>query len=346
MSDPLRVAILGFGWVTRNFHIPMIAAVPGLSVEVLGTARIEAVKGEKPRARVASLEEAATAPDVDVVVVATVNDLHVCLTELALRAGKHVVVEKPFTPTLKEARHLVELAKATRRSVTVFQNRRWDSDFLTVREAIENGVVGEVVHFESSIDRFIPQVKAAWREEPGPAAGTWFDLAPHLADQALLLFGTPQSVSVHLAAQRVGARTDDWFHAVLDYGRRQVILHASQLAKGASPRFRVHGTDGTLVKRAADPQEEQLLRGMRPTDAGFGLDPDNALLYAASSAQPQSRAAARGDQSQFYVQLERAIRGKGAYPVTHDEALAVMSILEAGIRSAAEQLAVVPEGIH
>ena len=117
MSDPLRVAILGFGWVTRNFHIPMIGAVPGLSVEVLGTARIEGVKGEKPRARVASLEEAATAPDVDVVVVATVNDLHVRLTELALRAGKHVVVEKPFTPTLNEARHLVELAKATGRSV-------------------------------------------------------------------------------------------------------------------------------------------------------------------------------------------------------------------------------------
>src|ERR1700722_10411629 len=150
MSDPLRVAILGYGWVTRNFHIPMIAAVPGLSVEVLGTARIEAAKAEKPKARVASLEEAATAPDVDVVVVATVNDLHVRLTELALRAGKHVVVEKPFTPTLQEARHVVELAKATGRSVTVFQTRRWDSDFLTVREAIENGVVGEVVHFESS----------------------------------------------------------------------------------------------------------------------------------------------------------------------------------------------------
>jgi predicted dehydrogenase len=340
MSKPLRVAILGYGWVTRYFHIPLIAAVPGLAVTVLGTARIDAVREEGRGERVTSLEEAATDPEVDVVVVATVNDLHVGLAELALGAGKHVVVEKPFTPTLREARHLVGVANAAGLSVTVFQNRRWDSDFLTVRQVIESGLIGEVVHLESHIDRFIPQVKAAWREEPGPAAGTWFDLAPHLVDQALLLFGNPKSVCLHLAAQRVGARTDDWFHAVLDYGRRQVILHASQLARGASPRFRIHGTDGTLVKIGADAQEEQLLRGMRPVDAGFGFDPDNALLYKVSAAQPQSFPAARGDQSQFYVQLERAIRGQGAFPVTHSEALAVMSILETGMRSAAEQRAI------
>jgi predicted dehydrogenase len=340
MSKPLRVAILGYGWVTQYFHIPLIAAVPGLAVTVLGTARIDAVREEGRGERVTSLEEAATDPEVDVVVVATVNDLHVGLAELALGAGKHVVVEKPFTPTLREARHLVGVANAAGLSVTVFQNRRWDSDFLTVRQVIESGLIGEVVHLESHIDRFIPQVKAAWREEPGPAAGTWFDLAPHLVDQALLLFGNPKSVCLHLAAQRVGARTDDWFHAVLDYGRRQVILHASQLARGASPRFRIHGTDGTLVKIGADAQEEQLLRGMRPVDAGFGFDPDNALLYKVSAAQPQSFPAARGDQSQFYVQLERAIRGQGAFPVTHSEALAVMSILETGMRSAAEQRAI------
>jgi predicted dehydrogenase len=343
MSKSLRVAVLGYGWVTRYFHIPMISAVPGLSLTTFGTARVDLVKNENPQARVLSLEEAATAKDVDVVVVATVNSLHAPLTELALRAGKHVVVEKPFTPTMAQARGLVDLANSTGQSLTVFQNRRWDSDFLTIRQAIESGVVGEVVHFESHLDRFSPQVKTAWREQPGPAAGTWFDLGPHLVDQALLLFGYPQSVSLFLAAQRDDARTDDWFHAVLAYGRRQVILHASKLARGAAARFRVHGAGGTLVKQCADPQEGQLLRGMQPTEEGFGVDADSALFYGAAGAAPVTFAAVRGDQCQFYVRLERAIRGNGAYPVAPEEALAVMSILEAGMQSAAEQRVVVPK---
>ncbi len=343
MSERLRVAVLGYGWVTQHFHIPMINAVPELALTVLGSARLDAVKQGNPQTRVLSLEDAATAKDVDVVVVATVNGLHVSLTELALRAGKHVVVEKPFTPTLDEAKRLVDLANTVGRSVTVFQNRRWDSDFLTVRQAIDTGTLGEVVHFESHIDRFAPRVKTAWREEPGPAAGTWFDLGPHLVDQALLLFGYPRSVSLHLASQRDGARTDDWFHAVLDYGQRQVILHAAKMARGAAPRFRVHGTGGTLVKQCADPQEAQLLRGMRPTDEGFGVDTDSALLYGASSAEARQYSAVRGDQSQFYVRLAQAIGGRGAYPVTHEDALAVMSILEAGMQSSAERRVVVPK---
>jgi predicted dehydrogenase len=321
----------------------MVNAVPGLALTALGTARVEAVKKANPQTRVLSLEEAATATDVDVVVVATVNGLHAPLAELALQAGKHVVVEKPFMPTMDQARRLVDLANGVGRSVTVFQNRRWDSDFLTVRRAIESGVVGEVVHFESHLDRFALQVKTGWREEPGPAAGIWFDLGPHLVDQALLLFGCPQSISLHLAAQRDNARTDDWFHAVLAYGRRQVILHASKLARGAAPRFRVHGTGGTLVKQGVDPQEAQLLCGMRPMEDGFGVDPDSLLFYGASSTAAESSVAVRGNQCQFYVQLERAIHGDGAYPVTHEEALAVMSILEAGMQSVVEQRAVVPE---
>lgn len=343
MSKRLRVAILGYGWVTRYFHIPMISAVPELSLATLGTARGDIVRHENPQIRVLSLEDAATAKDVDVVVVATVNTLHAPLAELALRAGKHVVVEKPFTPTLAEARRLVDLADTAGLSVTVFQNRRWDSDFLTIRHLIESAVVGEVVHFESHLDRFSPQVKTAWREEPAPAAGLWFDLGPHLVDQALLLFGYPRSVSLHLAAQRDTARTDDWFHAVLAYGRLQVILHAAKLARGAAARFRVHGPGGTVVKQGADPQEGQLLRGMQPTDEGFGVDSDSALFYGASSAAAVPFAAIRGDQCQFYVRLARAIHGDGEYPVAHKEALAVMSILEAGMESAAEQRVIVPK---
>jgi len=315
----------------------MINAIAGFELAALGTARADLVKKENPQVRVLSLEEAATGKDIDVVVVATVDGLHFPLTELALQAGKHVVVEKPFTPSMAEAKRLIDLADGVGRPVTVFQNRRWDSDFLTVRRAIENGVVGEVVHFESHLDRFAPEVKATWREQPGPATGIWFDLGSHLVDQALLLFGCPKSVSLHLATQRDRARTDDWFHAVLGYGRRQVILHAAKLARGAASRFRVHGTGGTLVKPCADPQEAQLLRGIRPTEDDFGVDPDSAVFYGASAAAAEPFAAVRGNQCLFYVLLERAIRGECAYPVTHEEALAVISVLEVGLQSVSQR---------
>lgn len=338
----LRVAVLGYGWVTKYFHIPMISAVPECSLVRLGSARIDQTQAENPRLGVSSLEEAATADDVDVVVVATVNTLHVPLTELALRAGKHVVVEKPFTATIGEAKRLLDLAELVGRTVTVFQNRRWDSDFLTVRRAIADGLLGEILHFESHFDFFTPTVKAAWREQPAPAAGTWFDLGPHLVDQALLLFGYPSGVTARFAMQREGARTDDWSHVILDYGRLQVVLHASQVARRPADRFLVHGTRGTLVKCGSDLQEAQLLRGLQPTDDGFGVDPDDALFYSASTADPRPISAVRGEQTQFYTQLARALLGKGNTPVTHDEVLAVMSILEVAAESAAEHRSIVP----
>jgi predicted dehydrogenase len=345
-THSLRVAVLGYGWVAKHFHIPMIGAVPECSLVRLGSARIDQTRTENPGVRVSSLEEAATADDVDVVVVATVNTLHAPLTELALRAGKHVVVEKPFTATAAEAKRLLGLAESTGRTITVFQNRRWDSDFLTVRQVIADGLLGEILHFESHFDFFTPTVKAAWREQPAPAAGTWFDLGPHLVDQALLLFGQPNGVTARFAMQREGARTDDWSHVVLDYGRLQVVLHASQVACRPADRFLIHGTHGTLVKRGSDPQEAQLLRGLKPTDAGFGVDPDDALFHSASTTDPRPIAAVRGEQIQFYTRLARALQGGGNLPVTHDEALAVMSVLEAAAESAAEHRSVVPRWVR
>ena len=341
-SNRLRVAILGYGWVTKYFHIPMVQAVPELSLVALGSARIDQAKAENPGLRILSLEEAATADDIDVVVVATVNALHAPLAERALRAGKHVVVEKPFTATTSDARRLLDVATSTGRSVTVFQNRRWDSDFLTVRRVISDGILGDICHFESHLDYFTPAVKSAWREVPAPAAGTWFDLGPHLVDQTLLLFGYPTLVTARFAQQRPGALTDDWSHVILDYGRLQAVLHASQVARRSAARFLVHGTGGTLMKRGSDQQESQLVRGIRPQAEGFGVDPDDALFYPASTNEPRSIAAIRGDQSQFYIRLARALQGKEQFPVSRDDAIAVMSILEAAAESAVEGRSIVP----
>jgi predicted dehydrogenase len=203
---------------------------------------------------------------------------------------------------------LIALSERHGGLLSVFHNRRWDSDFLTVRRAIADGLVGPVTHFESHIDRFRPQVRNRWRERGGPGSGLWFDLGPHLVDQALQLFGLPdrvqgnlarQRVQGNLARQRVDAQSDDWAHVVLDYQERRVILHAGSLTAGGTHRFTVHGTAGTLVKQKADRQEQQLRDGMRPGDTGWGEDPDALLVYDGNDTQ-QSVPAVAGDQRSYY----------------------------------------------
>ncbi|MFM0287178.1 Gfo/Idh/MocA family oxidoreductase [Paraburkholderia megapolitana] len=341
-GEKIRVAIIGYGFVTQHFHIPLLASVPGLQLVVIGTQRPGQIRLHDQTVQILSPEQAAVANQVDLVIVASVNESHFRFAKLALEAGKHVVVEKPFTPTLSEARELAELARRYDRHLAVFQNRRWDSDYLTVRDAIRNENLGDIVHFESHIDRYAPNVPQAWREEPVPAGGTWFDLGPHVADQALLLFGLPDTVIASFAQQREGARTDDWFTVILQYGRMRVVLRGAQLVPGFDVRFLVHGTNRSVLKQAQDIQETQLLAGMLPGDPGYGIDPDDAYVYDPLSHPGDRRAvhATRGDQSQFYVQLEQAIRGKGANPVPPSEAVALMALLEAAACSASEGRAV------
>ena len=339
---PLRVALVGHGYAGRTFHAPLIAAVPGLELACIVSSRPDAVRADHPGIEVvAEARRACGRDDIDLVVVATPNDSHAALAAAALRAGKHVVVDKPFTLDLAEARELRALAQRQGRLLSVFHNRRWDSDFLGVRQVIEEGRIGAVVHFESRIDRFRPQVRARWREGNRPGAGIWFDLGPHLVDQALQLFGLPQSVQVDLAGLRAGAQSDDWAHAVLQYPGHRVVLHASLLVAGGSARFAVHGTRGSVVKPRIDPQEAQLLAGLRPGDPGWGEDDDALLLYP-GDAPTQAIATPRGDQGRYYAGMRDAIRGIAPPPVTAAQALAVMAVLEAGLQSARTQRAVVP----
>jgi predicted dehydrogenase len=179
------VALIGFGYAGRVFHAPLITATPGLVLTVLGTRRPSEETDYAGVAAVSDPLAAARHPAADLVVVATPNDSHASLAEAALRAGKHVVVDKPFTVTLSEARHLAALAADLGLVLSVFQNRRWDSDFLGVRRAVAEGAIGEVVELRSEMSRHRPEVRDRWRERPGPGSGLWFDLGPHLIDQAL-----------------------------------------------------------------------------------------------------------------------------------------------------------------
>lgn len=332
-AAPIRAALLGYGYAGKTFHAPLIAATPGWELACVASRRPEAVHADLPGTRVVADPMQAIADGaIDVVVVATPNAQHAPLAEAALRAGRHVVVDKPFTLDLAQARQLRAIARDAGRLVSVFHNRRWDSDFLGVRALIDSGRLGEVVHFESHFDRYRPQVRDRWRERAEDGGGIWFDLGPHLVDQALQLFGLPLEVSADIAALRPGAQADDWAHVVLRYERLRVILHASMLVAGGGARFTVHGTAGSAVKAGLDRQEAQLLAGMRPGAPGWGVDDEPLRLFAGDGAV-QDIAAPAGDQRAYYAGLRDAIRDGTPAPVTDAQALAVMAVIEAGLAS-------------
>ncbi|MCP3138339.1 oxidoreductase [Pyxidicoccus xibeiensis] len=332
---PLRVALLGFGFAGRTFHAPLIQATEGLELRVVASSQPEAVRARLPEATlVSSAQEAATHPDVDLVVIATPNASHAPLAETALRAGKHVVVDKPFTVTLAEARALRALAHERGRTLSVFHNRRWDSDFLALRAVVSAGLLGDVTHVESRFDRFRPEVRQRWREQALPGAGVWQDLGPHLVDQALQLFGLPDRVHALLARHRDGAQVDDWCQVTLVYPRRHVVLQASMLVAGGLPRFAVHGTKGSWLKYGMDSQEEQLRAGRRPGSEGWGVDPAPGLLLTGDSRNGTPTVAPRGDYLRYYSALREGLSGSGASPVTATQALAVVSVMEAAVLAA------------
>ena len=329
-GPPLKVALVGYGFAGRVFHAPLLSRVAGLHLHTVVSSDAGKVHADLADVRVLGRPEAAFADDaIDLVVIATPNDSHAPLARAALDAGRNVVVDKPFTTTLAEARGLAALAHARGRLLSVFHNRRWDSDYLAVARAIADGLVGEVVHFESHFDRFRPQVRARWREQAGPGGGLWRDLGPHLVDQALQLFGLPDSVQASFAAQRDGAQAVDWAHVVLAWGRRRAVLHGAMLVAGGGARFTVHGSRGSLVKPRIDQQEAQLLRGLRPGDAGWGEDDDATLLYAGGDATPVALPTPAGDQRAYYAAVRDALLGRGDNPVTPLQAIAVMAVLEA-----------------
>ena len=337
-NAPVGVALVGYGYAGRTFHAPLIRATTGLELRVVVSGDPAKVRADHPNlAVVRDADEALDRPDIDLVVVATPNDTHAPLAIRALEHDKHVVVDKPFTVTLEEARGVASVAKAKGRVLSVFQNRRWDADFLGLQNILTDGALGDLVHLESHFDRFRPQLRNRWRERIGPGAGLWLDLGPHLADQVICLFGMPRTVLASLASQRAGAEVDDWAHVVLDYGRLRVILHASVLVAESTPRrFIAHGNAGSWIKQGLDVQESQLLAGVKPGDAGWGVDPLLGKLHVHGTPGPSERPVPAGDYRQYYARVRDAIRGSGPNPVTPDEAISVMRVLEAAQTSARE----------
>ena len=335
-EPPIRVGLIGSGYVGKTFHAPLIRSVPGLQMTIVGSSRPDAVLAAMGEVQVLSDPIAvATHPELDLIVIASPNESHHPLTAAALRAGKHVVCDKPFTLTLAEAEDLALLAQEQGKLLSVFHNRRWDSEVLATGAVIASGILGEISLLEIHMDRYRPAVRKRWRESSGPGAGLWFDLGPHLIDQALHQFGMPETVFAQLAVQRAGGETDDWAHILLAYGKTRVILHATLLAAGGGmPRTVVHGTRGSWSKFGGDLQETRLKEGMRPDAPGFGDDPDPGWFYGEPGLEPQSSPAPGANQREYYVAILDAIRGRAPNPVPPNDAVAVMAVLETCFESA------------
>ncbi|WGM32892.1 oxidoreductase [Brevundimonas sp. NIBR11] len=336
MPEPINVAVVGFGNAGRTFHAPLVAAQAGLALHTIASSRPDEVHAAWPAVRVVpAYEDVLADPAVGLIVLATPDALHALQAEAALKAGKPVVVDKPFALTLADARRLVELSEATGLLLSVFQNRRWDADFLALQAELASGRLGQVVTVESRFDRHRPLVRDRWRENDGD--GVWMDLGPHLVDQILTLFGRPEAISCDLAIQRPGGLTPDWVHAVLRYPDKRVVLNAAMVCAAPDVRFAVHGTKGSWLKSGLDVQEDQSKAGMAVGATGWGLDLRPGTFIDGEAGERQTTPGPAGRYQAFYAGIASALRGEGPPPVTAREALSVMAVLDAGLRSAASR---------
>lgn len=337
MSDAIRVGLICYGYASKTFHAPLISGTPGMTLAAVASSDENKVHADWPAMPVVSgPERILNDPNIDLVVIPTPNDTHFPLAKAALEAGKHVVVDKPFTVTLSQARELEALAISGGRLLSVFHNRRWDSDFLTVKALINEGLLGEVGYFESHFDRYRPQVRNRWREQGGPGSGIWYDLAPHLLDQVVNLFGLPVSMQVDLAQLRPGSQSTDYFHAVLAWPQRRVVLHGTLVAAAETARFIIHGSRGSYVKYGLDPQEERLKSGERLPQEDWGYDMRDGVLTRAEGEDitEESWLTLPGNYPAYYAAIRDALNGSGTNPVPASQAIQIMELIELGLESA------------
>lgn len=338
MDKTINVGLIGFGAAGQVFHAPVITSVAGLRLHRVTARRPEQrelLSQRYPGALPAQhVEEIILADDVDLVVVATSNDVHYTLTKAALQRGKHVVVEKPFTIISAQADELIALAKEKDRLLTVHHNARWNSDYLTVKKVIESGRLGRLVSFEARYDRFRNTLKEnAWREDDLPGSGILYDLGAHLIDQSIQLFGMPEAVNADLRKQRTGARAVDDFELILHYPRLKVSLKGAMLVKEPSPRYALYGESGAFVKYGIDPQEAALKAGKSPKgDPDWGREPRE--IWGKLNISENGRehieyvASEKGDYPAFYKNVYQAINGQSEMQVKPEQARDVIRIIE------------------
>ena len=331
----IRVGLIGFGMGSRVFHAPLLSSVEGLelagAMERTSNKAAERYPGIKTYRSVAEMLADAS---LGLFVVATPNGTHFTLAKEILSAGRNVVVDKPMTVTSAEASELIAIAKRHNVLLAPFQNRRWDGDFLTVRQILREGALGRLVSFESRFDRWrpAPLTERLWKENAETGGGTLLDLGPHLADQALVLFGKPQALSANIRREKDGPGVNDAIEIRLRYPGLIVTLGANSLALPAGPRFHLRGTQGGYLKNGVDPQEAALTKITRIDDAKWGQEPaaNWGVLHVGIDGGTVSRPvpALAGDYRVYYAAIRDALLGKAAPPVSGIDAWRVARLLE------------------
>ncbi|MGE5110235.1 MAG: oxidoreductase [Acidobacteriaceae bacterium] len=327
----INVGLIGFGFGGRVFHAPIISAVEGMRLAAVLQRSASDAAELYPEARVVrSVEEMLSIPEIELIVVTTPNQTHFPIAKQCLERGRNVVIDKPFTVTWREARDLAQLAKAQGKVLSVYQNRRWDGDFQTVQKLIREGTLGRIVLFESHYERFRPQLRpGAWRERDEPGAGILFDLGPHLLDQALVLFGTPEAVFADVRTERDGSLVDDAFDVTFFYPRMRAMLRSSMLVSAPGARLVLQGDRGSFVKHGMDPQEEALKQGEKPHGEAWGREneEDAGTLVLADGGSRRVPSFA-GDYRGYYENVRDAILGKARLAVTPEQGIDVIIALE------------------
>ncbi|MEN8158115.1 MAG: Gfo/Idh/MocA family oxidoreductase [Bacteroidota bacterium] len=335
--ETINAALCSYGMSGLVFHGPLLEAHPGFKItKILERRKLES-EGKHPGALIVrEYESILEDPKVQLVVVNTPDHLHFEMVREAIEAGKHVVVEKPFTLKSEDAAALISMAVKQGVMLTVFQNRRWDGDFLTVKEIIRSGKLGRVVDFESRFDRYRTEIRESWKEQ-STGTGTLYNLGSHLIDQALQLFGLPERIYCDSRMLRDGARTDDSFDLMLHYTDHKCMLRSSYLVREPTPQFILHGTEGSYLKWGADPQEEAMKQGQSPGSEGWGVESETDWgkinTGSGSSRIEGPYPTIPGNYMAFYDNLYDAVIHGKPVAVHPKEAMDVIRIIEAAYES-------------
>lgn len=334
MNTPIKTGIIGFGLSGQVFHAPFLHVHEGFEIRKVVERNDEKSKAIYPYVKVVKdYMDLIRDPEIDLIVHCTPNIYHFPYVKACLEAGKHVVIEKPFTPTAKEADELISIAESKDLKIFVYQNRRWDGDFLTIKKVLESGELGQIHHYEAHFDRYSPKpTRALWREDVQPGSGNLYDLGSHLIDQALQLFGQPESLSADIQSQRDNTIVDDYFKLNLKYTNKEAVLTAGMLVKDIGPRYIIRGSKGTFTKYGIDPQEAALKQGLMPDSENWGVeDPQfyGTLTFGDSEKKESNRIKTEpGNYMGFYDNVYDVIINSRELAVKPVEARNVIALIE------------------
>ena len=340
----ISTAVISYGISARTFHIPFITTNPSYSLDMIMERNGDAASKAFPTVKIVrTIEDVLNDTAIELVVICSPNTTHFPYAKAAMLAGKHVVVEKPFTNTLQEAEELIAISKQTGKICSVYHNRRYVGDFLTMKKIIEEGLLGETREFFAHYDRYRPDPRTygLWREEELPGSGIFYDLGPHLIDQALVLFGMPKFIQADIRRMKAYSKVDDYFDVKLEYDNLIVTLHSSMLVREMGPRYMIHGTKGSFIKSGEDPQEEMLKAGISPTGPDWGIEvaENFGLIHTEMNGEiiRKKIPTLKGSFGMYYANLAKSIKDGAPLQETAQDGYNAIRMIELAFESSAQK---------